>query len=371
MIFKFMIFSIISILCSNAQANISWINAKTLPIEGKAWNDTENYFDRLPASAKEALPESAWIASNKSAGMAIRFTTNSPTLKVKWILADMPKILDKQAATGTSGLDLYAKSLDNTRAYMGTARLADRIDNEHIFFEQQPQIARDYLLYLPLYNRVTSLEIGIEEGSSFKIIEPSNKDKIVIYGTSIVHGIAASRPGMAYPAIIGRRFDCEVINLGLAASAHMEPFICELLAELNPSLYIIDALPNMKTDPVTERTLNLVRTIRKAKPNTPILLVELIEDQKNKAFNLDGSIEQKVNAQLKSAYDQLLKEKTEGLIYLKGENLLGNDGEATVDGRHPTDLGFMRMAEIIGKSAVKALESRIPKAKLKTSVPNY
>lgn len=73
MIFKFMIFSIISILCSNAQANISWINAKTLPIEGKAWNDTENYFDRLPASAKEALPESAWIASNKSAGMAIRF----------------------------------------------------------------------------------------------------------------------------------------------------------------------------------------------------------------------------------------------------------------------------------------------------------
>mgnify|MGYP003725804593 CR=1 FL=1 len=33
------------------------------------------------------------------------------------------------------------------------------------------------------------------------------------------------------------------------------------------------------------------------------------------------------------------------LLYLEGENQLGDDGEATVDSSHPTDLGFMRMAD--------------------------
>jgi hypothetical protein len=30
---------------------------------------------------------------------------------------------------------------------------------------------------------------------------------------------------------------------------------------------------------------------------------------------------------------------------LPGDNLLGDDGEATVDGSHPTDLGFVRQAD--------------------------
>jgi hypothetical protein len=34
-----------------------------------------------------------------------------------------------------------------------------------------------------------------------------------------------------------------------------------------------------------------------------------------------------------------------GLSYLPGDLQLGDDGEATVDGSHPTDLGFVRMAD--------------------------
>ena len=33
------------------------------------------------------------------------------------------------------------------------------------------------------------------------------------------------------------------------------------------------------------------------------------------------------------------------LHYLRGDKLIGDDGEGTVDGSHPTDLGFMRQAD--------------------------
>ena len=35
--------------------------------------------------------------------------------------------------------------------------------------------------------------------------------------------------------------------------------------------------------------------------------------------------------------------------YLKGEELLGKDGEAATDGSHPNDLGFMRYEEAYAK----------------------
>ena len=40
----------------------------------------------------------------------------------------------------------------------------------------------------------------------------------------------------------------------------------------------------------------------------------------------------------------LKAEKVVQVYYLEGSNLLGDDGEGTVDGSHPTDLGFTRQA---------------------------
>ena len=42
----------------------------------------------------------------------------------------------------------------------------------------------------------------------------------------------------------------------------------------------------------------------------------------------------------------MVYEGVASLHYQPGEDLLGDDGEAAVDGSHPTDLGFMRQAAI-------------------------
>jgi hypothetical protein len=48
---------------------------------------------------------------------------------------------------------------------------------------------------------------------------------------------------------------------------------------------------------------------------------------------------------LRHAYEALQEEGVAGLHYLEAGVQLSTDGEDTVDGSHPTDLGFMRQAD--------------------------
>jgi hypothetical protein len=334
---------------------LEWHDATALKIEGRAWDETEDFFDRLPARALVQVNDSIKGLAKLSAGMAIRFASNTDTLRVRWSLGEGPYVMTHMAATGTSGLDLYTKTGDGRWAYAGTGRPENNTDNEWLAFANRPKAERTFLLYLPLFNRVAALSIGTTPGSSLRIVPNSRGKTVIFYGTSIVHGGCASRPGMAYPAIIGRALDCATVNLGFSGSARMEPVICDLLAELDPAVYVIDALPNMHGEPVAEKTLNLVQTVRKRRLTTPIVLVESITHQTGRAWGNDGSHERDVNAPLQKAYEQLLGEGCPALHYLEGGSLLGADGEGTVDGVHPTDLGFSRMAAVIGPVVARAM----------------
>ena len=349
------LFGLVLHCAAQADDGLTWYDATSLRIEGKGWQDTESFFDRFPARASGQVNDDLKGLAKHSAGMAIRFRTDASTLRVRWSLGDDAYVTTHMAATGTSGLDLYVKADDGRWAYAGTGRPEQR-DNQATFFSDRPKVARTYLLYLPLCNTLTSLSIGVTAGASFATVENGAGKSVLFYGTSIVHGGCASRPGMAYPAIIGRALDCETVNLGFSGSAKMEPAVCDLLAELDPDVFVIDALPNMGGDPITERTLHLVRTIRKSRPSTSIILVENITYQTGRAFGSDGSYERGINAKLRAAYDQLLAEGQTRLHYLEGANLLGTDSEGTVDGTHPTDLGFSRMAQVIGPAVAAALE---------------
>ena len=46
------------------------------------------------------------------------------------------------------------------------------------------------------------------------------------------------------------------------------------------------------------------------------------------------------------------------LSYLPGDRLIGDDGEGTIDGSHPTDLGFMRQAEAFAEALKPLLAPR-------------
>jgi len=169
----------------------------------------------------------------------------------------------------------------------------------------------------------------------------------IYHDTSIVHGEGASRPGMPHAQILGRRLNRPVINLGFAGAGTMDIEVARLMAELDPCVYLVDCLPNMNAPLIAERVEPFVRTLRSARPETPIVLVE--DRTGTNAWLAEGGREHHAARRkaLREGFDRLQMSGVRGLHYVPGDNLLGDDDEATVDSSHPSDLGYMRYADAL------------------------
>ena len=335
-----------------------WYNAEALTVEGKGWPDTARFYDRFPARAEGTVPPAVWSLSRHSAGMAVRFVTDSPKISARWTVLSGDLAMPHMPATGVSGLDLYVHD-NGTWRWIGNGRPTGQ-STQSVLADGIPAGSHEYLVYLPLYNGTDSLEIGVvpeavlAKGSP----RPAGKDMpVLFYGTSITHGGCASRPGMAYPSILGRMLDRPVINLGFSGNGRMEAALGALLAEVNAAVYVLDCLPNLKPEEVTERVEPFVIALRAARPDTPIVLMENIAYQAGAFLPGPRAAYVDKNAALRAAHERLIAAGISGLHYVPGEALLGGDGEAAVDGTHPTDLGFMRMAEALEPVLRKLLET--------------
>jgi hypothetical protein len=261
-------------------------------------------------------------------------------------------------ASGVSGLDLYARDEKGRDRWLAVVAPTAQTMNVQVAGEIDPLEGgkpRVFTLYLPLYNGVESLKIGVDAKAAFEPVAPRDDRPLVFYGTSIMHGACASRPGMSISGILGRRLDLPTINLGFSGNGRMEAELGELLAELDAAVYCIDCLPNMQPADVAARAEPLVRQLRKARPEAPIVLVE------DRAFTNSPFVRSLRErhagnrAELRKAHDNLVADGVQGLHYLAGDALLGDDGEAATDGSHPNDLGMLRYADAYEKVLRKAL----------------
>ncbi len=304
----------------------------------------ENDYDRLPHSLKDQVREPVWKLSRASAGLSISFITNSTSIQVKWtVLNDVQ--MNHMAETGIKGLDLYVFQDDKWR-YLNTARPTSQ-SSQSLLISNMINEFRKYRLYLPLYDGVVDLKVGIDPNSEISKPEPLKAKPIVFYGTSITQGGCASRPGMAHTNILSRMLNRHCINFGFSGNGEMEQPIVELIAEMNPEFYIIECLPNMKPVEVTERTIPLVQMIRKQHAETPILLKENFEYSAAILDNrLDATILEK-NQALQREYEKILKMQIPNVHYIHSMGAAGQDHEGTVDGIHFTDLGFIRYANFL------------------------
>ena len=327
-----------------SEDDVDWYDVKEFGVEGKGWSETKKYFDRLPAKAEGFVRDQVWNLSRDSAGMCFRFVSDSPNIYVRYELSKESLSMTHMAATGHSGVDLYAQDGMGIDRWVAVVRPGKQKMDTTLAKDLAPG-SRRYTLYLPLRNGVESLEIGVVRGQSFTALSPRNEKPIVFYGTSIMHGACASRPGMAFPSILGRRLRRPIINLGFAGNGRMEIEVGSLLVELNPCVFVIDCLPNMNESTVSQRAVPLVKKIRETHEKTPILLVEDRSFTSTRFFPARKQRHQKNRIALKNAFKELQNLGIKNIFYLDGDNLLGQDGEAATDGSHPSDLGMVRYAD--------------------------
>lgn len=315
-------------------------------LEGTEFADSvkENRYDRLPASHKEIVRKAVWDLSKASAGLSIRFYSNTTSISVKWTVLNNNK-MNHMAETGIKGIDLYFNNKGNWQ-YLNTARPKD-IENEFLLINNMSNEMREFKMYLPLYDGIANIEVGIDSSSVIKKPLKSNRKSIVFYGTSITQGGCASRPGMAHTNIISRKLNIDCLNFGFSGNGKMEQPINELISELNPTFYVIECLPNMNVEQITNRTIPLVKTIREKHPETAIVFVEnFIYEPSILNKEMDLNIDKK-NTALKTEFTKMIEGGFDNIFYIDSKNATGDDHEGTVDGVHFTDLGFIRYANYL------------------------
>ena len=253
---------------------IEYYGRNSFIIEGTAIADSlkENPYDRLPISYKSIVREPVWDLSKNSAGLSIRFKTNSSLIRVKWkVLND--ESMNHMTETGIKGVDLYFNNAGFWQ-YIGSGRPYEEKKNDQLIIENMKPKMREYRLYLPLYDGTEELEVGIDSLSIMEKPVKYAEKPIVFYGTSITQGGCATRPGMAHTNIISRKLNVECINYGFSGNGRMEAEIAELIADIDAKFYVIECMANVSKDQIKENTIPLVNIIREKHPKTPILFVE-------------------------------------------------------------------------------------------------
>lgn len=340
---------------SQSSGDIQWLEFSELGILGNGWDTgLAAPYSRLPEKASEVLPSVLIELGTHAAGLHSVFVSDADTLFFKWKVSNENLDMPHMPATGVSGLDVYVRSGNNWR-WVKTGFPYQQTN--------QFSLAREganpdtFLVYLPLYNAVDSVAVGMRDGENITSVSGLlMQPPIVFYGTSITHGCCASRPGMAYTAILERRLMRETINLGFSGSCKMEIEMASLLAEIDAAMYFIDCLPNMGATLVAERAIKFLRRLRELRPDTPIVLVEDRTYLDAFYFGARANANATRRNALRDAYDHLVSEGFKGITYLMENEQLGDDGDATVDGSHPNDLGFYRQANFFEGTIRRSLK---------------
>lgn len=338
---------LLAVVCLQARAirtaDLVWHAADTLPLYGTLAPADDVRYIRIPSAVADSMRSEMADLARNTAGMYLRFASDASAIGARW-KATKKFNMNHMTAAGIRGLDLYTRLDDGSWTTVSSARPSFGSHNTTamVITDMEPRM-REYMLYLPLYDGVDSIYIGVDSAAAVvrPVADSPRRDKpIIMYGTSILQGGCASRPGMAHTSILSRMLDRQVINLGFSGNGRLDPEIARVIAGADPSVVVIDALPNLKAEQITERLPEFVSIIRSAHPATPIVLVESPIFPLMR-FNMEtlGTITDK-NKVLRKEYDKLIAAGDKNLYYFEGADVLGDTVEGTVDNYHFTDLGF-------------------------------
>lgn len=301
-------------------------------------DESENYFRRCPKSLAMQANDSVKNLFSNTAGGRIRFRTDSPFVAIKAIYPNICR-MNHMAQCGISGFSIYADE-NGAQVYQGSFIPNDSKEYENIFYFSDAKM-RNITIYLPLYNNLTSLYIGLRDGSE---ILPGNPYKysspIVFYGSSITQGGCASRPGTDYEGFISRELDADYINFGFSGGAKGEEPLAEYFSTLDMSVFVLDYDHNAPTAEFLDATHEkFFKIIRNARPELPIILV-------SKPQLHEGGERLERFQVIKKTYDNAVAAGDKNVYLIDGSGFFASSpfNDPTVDNCHPTDFGFWLMA---------------------------
>lgn len=323
----------------------AFVNAESLGVYGIFLPYEGHPFSRMDPE-KYGLTGSLAAKARQSTGVYVAFSTDSKTLSARWKTSALKVVGTNTGANAQKGLDLYIKK-DGRWVFAATAApdmKGDCIHHERKMLSTMPDGVKECLLYLPLFDVVDSLEIGIDLNSTISALPNPFKRKIVFLGSSITHGSAASRAGMTYVARYGRDNGLYCINMGFSGQGKLQESFAHALADTDADAFVFDQFSNPSAKEIRERFDKFVDIIRESHPDTPLIFVQTIRREKRN-FNQAAD---EYEAAKQAAGEEMVRarmKKDKNIWFIDSKGFLGNDSLGTADGTHPTDVGFSRILD--------------------------
>ncbi len=345
---------IVALICTTISASAQqWVDARDLAIHGYTKKSEQYPYYRFDFTQYNLKPLLVNLAQ-KPTGMYVAFKTNSSKIYASWTVVPH-KLRDNMPIIMQRGLDLYIKR-DGEWQYVQASRIS--CDPAATSYEKRlakflPEGENEFILYLPCWCEVTSLKIGIDNGATIQGIPSPFRHKVIVYGSSITHGAAASRAGLTYTSIMSRNLGINFVNFGFSGQCMMQPTFLEILKTCETDAFLFDTFSNPSAKVIEARLPKFVEELVKAHPGKPLIFMQ-------SAIPLDDCIDSGKRAKRKHRFDtaaRIMKElqkRYKDVYFLDVPNVYGKDG--SVDNTHPNDLGFHRFVKAYQPKIAKILK---------------
>lgn len=325
------------------EPDLVWLDARKAPfvIHGVLYDENQGCFVRLPQAIADTVSQGVADLNHHTAGGRLRFCTDSKCIAIRAVMAT-DYLMSHITLIGQSGFDLYHKQEDGTELYYQSFRPPMGMRTGYSSAVMTHGKMTEYTINFPLYDGVKELYIGLKKDSLLE--QPAayrHAKPVVYYGSSITQGGCASRPGNSYQGILTRRLGTDHINLGFSGSGRAEKEMVAYLAGLDMSVFVCDYDYNCLSDEHLWQTHEpLYRAVREAKPDLPIILISaptVLKEPENFSERRRA---------VRGTYDKAIAEGDKNVYFIDGAELFAGEcwDSCTVDGVHPNDFGFYRMA---------------------------
>lgn len=303
-------------------------------------------YRRLPGNIANLINTRAKKFSTATAGGRIRFKTDSTYVAIRAHIGDIYRV-PMLTLTASAGFDLY-----EGERFLGSFNPPSELHSGGVFeavINLGERKERELTIHMPLYSAVLGAFVGIDGAASLSATaEYRIRAPIVFYGSSITHGACASRPGMTYTAMIARRMNADIINLGFGAGCRGESELAEYIGGVGASALICAYDYNApNSEKLLQTHKSFYEAVRRKDGDLPILFVSRPEVDSTE----DGEIRRNIIMQ---TYMAAREKGDRNVYYLDGRTLISTL-DYTHDGIHPNDIGQKDIADALEKQISKII----------------
>ena len=337
---------------NSKDSGFTFTEASSLNLIGKILEDTPNPYHRVDTCRYKGFTRGENEQVRCSAGLAVLFRTDSPVISVKGEYGYY-NMGPNTMGIALRGFDLYIKR-DGEWVYAASKTGNPGKDDNVVLIKGMDNSMKECMLYLPIYSEMYSVKIGVREGSVIESLESPFRHRIAIFGSSYTQGISISRPGMSYPMQFMRHTGLQLLSLGCSGNCKMQPYFADVLADTNVDAMIFDAFSNPSAELIRERLFPFIERMKESHPGIPLIFMQTIY-REGRNFDIESNRVEQAKMDMAA---ELMKEAVKKYddVYFIIPDTGENARESSVDGTHPSDMGYLGWARSIEKPILKILK---------------